>query len=108
MENKAEDSVCERMESLRIVREKEIAVQQQKMESFADSFRKSLESITARSRENARSQGEPSILFKLFGKEVDAIPLYCGEFNNVIGTRIVCEVTDRVLRLVAYKTQKWM
>ncbi|XP_023516085.1 probable kinetochore protein SPC25 [Cucurbita pepo subsp. pepo] len=58
MENKAEDSVCERMESLRIVREKEIAVQQQKMESFADSFRKSLESITARSRENARSQGK--------------------------------------------------
>ncbi|XP_022988402.1 probable kinetochore protein SPC25 isoform X2 [Cucurbita maxima] len=54
MENKAEDSVCERMESLRIVREKEIAVQQQKMQSFADSFRKSLESITARSRENAR------------------------------------------------------
>ncbi|XP_022921533.1 probable kinetochore protein SPC25 isoform X2 [Cucurbita moschata] len=58
MENKAEESVCARMESLRIVREKEIAVEQQKMESFADSFRKSLESITARSRENARSQGK--------------------------------------------------
>ncbi|XP_022134671.1 uncharacterized protein LOC111006883 [Momordica charantia] len=58
MENKVEDSIRVKMESLRMVREKEIPVQQQKMESFADSFRKSLESITVRSRENALSQGK--------------------------------------------------
>lgn len=53
-----------------MVREKEIPVQQQKMESFADSFRKSLESITVRSRENALSQGEASIPLNLLRKEL--------------------------------------
>ena len=63
MENKVEDSIRAKMESLRMVREKEIPFQLEKMESFADSFRKSLESISAKSQENALSQGEPSILF---------------------------------------------
>lgn len=61
MENKAKDSVRVRLEKLRIVREKEIPFQEQKMESFADSFCKAVESINVRSRANALSQGEPSI-----------------------------------------------
>ncbi|XP_023530760.1 probable kinetochore protein SPC25 isoform X2 [Cucurbita pepo subsp. pepo] len=56
MENKVEDSIRAKMESLRMVREKEIPFQLEKMESFADSFRKSLESISAKSQENALSQ----------------------------------------------------
>ncbi|KGN63556.1 kinetochore protein SPC25 homolog [Cucumis sativus] len=58
MENKANDSVRARLEKLRILRENEIPVQQQKMESFADSFYKSVESISVRSRANALSQGK--------------------------------------------------
>lgn len=69
MENKMEDSIRAKMESLRMVREKEIPVQQQNMEFFADSFRKSLESITERSRENALNQGELCILFNLLWNE---------------------------------------
>ncbi|CAK9330233.1 unnamed protein product [Citrullus colocynthis] len=58
MENKAKDSVRARLEKLRIVREKEIPFQEQKMESFADSFCKAVESINVRSRANALSQGK--------------------------------------------------
>lgn len=69
MENKAKDSVRVRLEKLQIVREKEIPFQEQKMESFADSFCKAVESINVRSRANALSQGEPSIFFNLLGNE---------------------------------------
>lgn len=68
MENKAKDSVRVRLEKLRIVREKEIPFQEQKMESFADSFCKAVESINVRSRANALSQGV-SHLFLQFTRE---------------------------------------
>ncbi|KAA0057836.1 putative kinetochore protein SPC25 [Cucumis melo var. makuwa] len=105
MEIKATDSVRARLEKLRIVRENEIPVQQQKMESFADSFCKSVESISVRSRANALSQGELSIFFILFGKEMGVKLVTVATYDTVIDIRMVCEVTIRVLKWVAIKTQ---
>lgn len=105
MENKANDSVRARLEKLRILRENEIPVQQQKMESFADSFYKSVESISVRSRANALSQGELSIFFNLLGKDMGVKLVTVVTYDTVIGIRMVCEVTIRVLKWVAIKTQ---
>ncbi|KAK9277996.1 hypothetical protein L1049_027553 [Liquidambar formosana] len=56
MQSKAEESARAKMEELRLVCDREISIQQQKMESALGSFRKSTESTKARARETLENQ----------------------------------------------------
>jgi kinetochore protein Spc25 len=60
MGTQAEDAVRTNMESLRLFCDREIPIQQQKMDALTASFRKSLESIRARAQETVQNQGERS------------------------------------------------
>ncbi|KAG2678813.1 hypothetical protein I3760_11G021700 [Carya illinoinensis] len=58
METQAEDTVRRKMESLRLIYDGEIPIQQQKMDSLTTSFRKSLELIGATARETFQNHGK--------------------------------------------------
>ncbi|KAF5743744.1 hypothetical protein HS088_TW08G00331 [Tripterygium wilfordii] len=79
------------MEWLILVREREIPIQQQKMESFASSFQKSLESINARAQETVRNQGN---LLQLKASLRDAED----EFVKVLGVKTCKEAKQMATR----------
>ncbi|GMY14900.1 kinetochore protein SPC25 homolog [Fagus crenata] len=58
MESQAEEPVLKKMESLRLLCEREIPIQQQKMDSFAASFFKSLQSIQSTAQQTLQNQGK--------------------------------------------------
>ncbi|KAG6633157.1 kinetochore protein SPC25 homolog isoform X2 [Carya illinoinensis] len=58
MEIREEDTVRTKMDSLRLISDREIPIQQRRMGTLTASFRKSLESIGARARETVQSQGK--------------------------------------------------
>ncbi|KAF5459932.1 hypothetical protein F2P56_019837 [Juglans regia] len=58
MEIREEDTVRANMDSLRLISDREIPIQQQRMGTLTASFRKSLESIGDRARETVQSQGK--------------------------------------------------
>ncbi|XP_059443555.1 kinetochore protein SPC25 homolog [Corylus avellana] len=58
MGTQAEGTVRTNMESLRLICDREIPIQQQKMDALLASFRKSLESIRARAQETVQNQGK--------------------------------------------------
>uniref|UniRef100_A0A2N9J1I6 Uncharacterized protein n=1 Tax=Fagus sylvatica TaxID=28930 RepID=A0A2N9J1I6_FAGSY len=58
MESQAEEPVRKKMESLRLLCEREIPIQQQKMDSFAASFFKSLQSIQSTAQQTLQNQGK--------------------------------------------------
>ncbi|XP_031287765.1 kinetochore protein SPC25 homolog isoform X1 [Pistacia vera] len=58
MQIKVEDSVYTKMESLRLICDKEIPLNQQKMDSFTTSFRHSLESVKAKALETVQNQAK--------------------------------------------------
>ena len=53
----AEEPVRTKMESLRLTCEREIQIHQQKIDSYASSFRNSLQSIKSRAQQTAQNQG---------------------------------------------------
>ena len=53
----AEEPVQTKMESLRLTCEREIQIHQQKIDSYASSFRSSLQSIKSRAQQTAQNQG---------------------------------------------------
>ena len=53
----AEEPVRTKMESLRLTCEREIQIHQQKIDSYASSFRSSLQSIKSRAQQTAQNQG---------------------------------------------------
>ncbi|KAF5730872.1 hypothetical protein HS088_TW19G00474 [Tripterygium wilfordii] len=79
------------MESLRLVCDTEIPIQQEKMESFASSFQKSLQSIKARGQETVRNQGN---LMQLKASLRDAED----EFVKVLGVKTRKEAKQMVTR----------
>ncbi|XP_050257823.1 kinetochore protein SPC25 homolog [Quercus robur] len=54
----AEEPVRTKMESLRLTCEREIQIHQQKIDSYASSFRNSLQSIKSRAQQTAQNQGK--------------------------------------------------
>ena len=64
----AEEPVRTKMESLRLTCEREIQIHQQKIESYASSFRNSLQSIKSRAQQTAQNQGllHDDVLFFCF------------------------------------------
>ncbi|KAF3968616.1 hypothetical protein ACB098_04G134800 [Castanea mollissima] len=54
----AEEPVRTKMESLRLTCEREIQIHQQKIDSYASSFRSSLQSIKSRAQQTAQNQGK--------------------------------------------------
>ncbi|GKV18977.1 hypothetical protein SLEP1_g29282 [Rubroshorea leprosula] len=58
MHSQTEESVRNKMESLRLISDGEIPMQQQKMDAFAASFETSLDSVNARAKENAENQAK--------------------------------------------------
>lgn len=69
------------MESVRLICDTEIPVLQQKMDASSASFRKSLESLRARSNESAQYQGEGSriVYFQL------VVMLVSQHFLSILG-----------------------
>lgn len=85
MEIREEDTVRANMDSLRLISDREIPIQQQRMGSLTASFRKSLESIGARARETVQSQGEVEMFLYCSIK--------CGGFLQNLGFLArVCEL----------------
>ena len=64
----AEEPVRTKMESLRLTCEREIQIHQQKIDSYASSFRNSLQSIKSRAQQTAQNQGllHDHVLFFFF------------------------------------------
>ena len=64
----AEEPVRTKMESLRLTCEREIQIHQQKIDSYASSFRNSLQSIKSRAQQTAQNQGllHDDVLFFCF------------------------------------------
>ncbi|XP_044487355.1 kinetochore protein SPC25 homolog isoform X2 [Mangifera indica] len=58
MQIEVEDSVRTKMESLRLICDREIPFNQQKMDSFVESFRHSLESVKAKALETIQNQAK--------------------------------------------------
>ena len=74
MGTQAEDAVRTNMESLRLICDREIPIQRQKMDALTASFRKSLESIRARAQETAQNQGERSHVRGFVGVSLKFLP----------------------------------
>lgn len=62
-----EDSVRTKMESMRVICDREITINEQKMDSVTASFLQSLESIKAKSRATVQNQCENLISLPLNG-----------------------------------------
>ncbi|KAB1223442.1 Kinetochore protein spc25 [Morella rubra] len=58
MGTQAEDTARTKVESLRLICDRDIPIQQQKMDSLTASFRESLESIEARAQDTVQNQGK--------------------------------------------------
>ncbi|KAH7550498.1 hypothetical protein JRO89_XS13G0203600 [Xanthoceras sorbifolium] len=58
MHNKAEEPVRKKMESLRFICDTQIPISQQKVDSFAASFRHSLESVKAKAQDTIQNQAK--------------------------------------------------
>lgn len=65
MEWKATETVRAKMESLRLICDRDAQIQLQKMDSFTASFSNSMDSVKARAEETVQNQGQKACIFTL-------------------------------------------
>ncbi|KAL9337941.1 hypothetical protein Peur_069710 [Populus x canadensis] len=91
MEWKATETVRAKMESLRLICDRDAQIQLQKMDSFTASFSNSMDSVKARAEETVQNQGRLGSL-KSSLKEAD------GEFVKVLAVKTQKEAKQLVTR----------
>eukprot|EP00258_Populus_trichocarpa_P025659 XP_024441678.1 uncharacterized protein LOC7453785 isoform X3 [Populus trichocarpa] len=91
MEWKATETVRAKMESLRLICDRDAQIQLQKMDSFTASFSNSMDSVKARAEETVQNQGKLGRL-KSSLKEAD------GEFVKVLAVKTQKEAKQLVTR----------